>query len=195
MIVIYGASGHGGMILEILESKNQEACFYDDNPIKTEYLQTDVERTLDGKNKFIIGVGDNAIRRQIASKLSNQTFEIAIDKTANISPRASIDEGSVVFKGAIVNHSTSIGKHVIVNTKASVDHDCTVGHYCHIAPGATICGGVNIGEGVLVGAGATILPNISIGDNVIIGAGAVVTKNINKNQEVTGVPARTRGNE
>lgn len=195
MIVIYGASGHGGMILEILESENQEACFYDDNPIKTKYLQTDVERTLVCENKLIIGVGDNAIRKKIANNLSNNSFVIAIDKTAIISSRATIDEGSVVFKGAIINHSTTIGKHVIVNTKASVDHDCTVGDFCHIAPGATICGGVTIGEGVLVGAGATILPNISIGDNVIIGAGAVVTKNIVDNQKVTGVPARIRGNE
>lgn len=195
MIVIYGASGHGGMILEILESKSQEACFYDDNPSKTEYLQTNVERNLADKNNFIIGIGENSIRRKIASDLKNKSFEIAIDNTANISTRAKIDIGSVVFKSAIVNHSTTIGKHVIVNTKATIDHDCSIGDYCHIAPGATICGGVSIGEGVLVGAGATILPNITIGDNAVIGAGAVVTKNINDNQKVTGVPARIiRGN-
>ena len=195
MIVIYGASGHGGMILEILESENREACFYDDNPNKTEYLQTKVERNLADKNKIIIGVGDNTIRKQIANSLSNKSFEIAIDITASISPRAKIAEGCVVFKGAHINHSTTLGKHVIVNTNASIDHDCCIGDFCHIAPGSTICGGVSIGEGVLVGAGVTILPNITIGDGVVIGAGAVVTRNINDNQEVIGVPARIRGNE
>ena len=106
MIVIYGASGHGGMILEILESKNQDACFFDDNPEKVRYLQTNVEKSLDGKGNIIIGVGNNKTRKCIALSLIEKSFEIAIDKSANISTRSQIDIGSVVFKNASINHST-----------------------------------------------------------------------------------------
>lgn len=190
MIAIYGASGHGGMILEILEKENADVIFFDDDISKNSYLDHKVIHELDESFKYVIGIGDNGIRKKVASKNSDLQFTSAISQDAILSKLVDFAEGVVVFPGAVVNHSVFIGAHSIINTKASVDHDCKLGSFVHVAPGATICGGVIIGNGTFVGAGATILPNLEIGDNVVIGAGAVVTNDIASKTKVVGIPAK-----
>lgn len=192
MICIYGASGHGGVISEILFGQGHAVFFYDDDYSKNEYLGINVSHDKEIIKKVVVGIGDNHIRRKIVLSLKNVTYEKAIDSNAMISNNVEIDSGTVIFSGAIINHSTTVGKHSIVNTNSSIDHDCCLGEYVHVAPGASICGGVTIGDCTFVGAGSTILPNIRIGKNVTIGAGAVVIEDIPDNITVIGIPAKIK---
>ena len=190
---LFGASGHGKVIKEIVEANGQKVIsFVDDNPnihelcgVKVLHGQTDL-------SPMIVSIGVNSIRKNIVGKL-NCKFGIAVHPTAVVSPTAKIGEGTVVMPGAIINADAVIGKHCIINTGASVDHECVVGDYCHIAPHATLCGQVHVGEGTLIGVGACVIPCINIGSWCIIGAGAAVTKNIKDNMKEVGVPARPLG--
>ncbi len=191
---VYGASGHGKVILEILESMGYTVNdLYDDDPGKKfllDYKISNDKTILESPDVcWIIGIGDNEIRKKIAGgNLLN--YGNAIDPSAKISKRAQMGTGVVIMPGVTINSSTIIGNHTIINTNASIDHDCTIGNYSHISPSATLCGGVNIGEGTHVGAGAIIIPGITIGKWAKIGAGSVIIKDIPDSATVVGNPGK-----
>ena len=191
---IYGASGHGKVIIEILETLGCVVReLYDDDEAKKDMLGYKVSSNKEILSlpsiDWIIGVGDNAIRRKIAENhLLN--YGLAIHSNANISKRTEIGKGAVIMAGATINSSVIIGDHAIVNTNSSIDHDCTLHDFVHISPNATLCGRVVLGEGAHIGAGATIIPGIKIGKWAKIGAGAVIIKDVPDNALVVGNPGK-----
>jgi sugar O-acyltransferase (sialic acid O-acetyltransferase NeuD family) len=190
---IYGASGHGKVILDILGSQRiQVFGFIDDDPLKLEFSKLPVfrvDQASEKNSRIVMGIGVNQIRKLVVSRI-NYTFLNAIHPSAIVSPNAVIEEGSVVMQLGVIQPGAKIGRHCIINTKASVDHDCLIGDFVHISPGATICGDVEIGDLTWIGAGATVIQGIKIGKNVVVGAGAVVIKDIPDNVTVAGNPAR-----
>jgi sugar O-acyltransferase (sialic acid O-acetyltransferase NeuD family) len=192
-LFIYGASGHGKVILDILRANHLVVRgFIDDDISKKNFAGLHVFRSHQinpESDQIIIGIGNNKTRKYI-SEMHDCKIAVAIHPTAIVSPDTQIDGGTVIMQMAVIQPGTKIGKHCIVNTKASVDHDCHLGDYVHISPGATLCGNVTIGDLTWVGAGATIIQNITIGANVIIGAGAVVLRDVPDNVKVFGNPGR-----
>lgn len=197
-VVIIGAGGHAKVIAEIIKQSNDQLIgFLDDNK------DIQFKEIFDGKmvigttndiaryNEyyFIIGIGNNEIRKKISN--CNLKWYTAIHPKAIIASDVKIDEGTVVMPGVVINPGTTIGKHCIINTSASVDHDNIIDDYVHISPGSHLAGTVHIKEGSWICAGATIINNISIEKNTIIGAGAVVLENINEpNNTYVGTPAK-----
>lgn len=187
---LYGASGHGMVILDILEANGIPVeGFIDDNPALDELLDHPVYHGKNDAEELIISIGSNRVRKMLAEKLPAR-FLTAVHPSAIISPRASIGEGSVVMQGAVVQTCATIGRHCIINTGASVDHECRIADYVHLSPHSTLCGNVSIGEGTWVGAGSTIIQGINVGKWSIIGAGTVVTKDIPDGVLVVGNPGR-----
>jgi sugar O-acyltransferase (sialic acid O-acetyltransferase NeuD family) len=190
-MVLYGASGHGKVIVDILEANGIPIDFVvDDNPNLSELLGYEVHRNLGTYNEAIIAIGSCKIRKRVVSQLTVNRYLTARHPTAIISPHATIAEGSVVMQGAIIQACTNIGKHCIINTGASVDHDCNLADFVHVAPHATVAGDVEIGEGSWIGAGAVVKQGVKIGSWCVIGAGAVVVKDVPDNITVVGVPAK-----
>jgi len=192
-LYLLGASGHAKVILESLEASGKKvAGLFDDNRaikallgLEVIGLVKDAADIADGA--FIISIGNNKIRKRIAENYELQ-YETAVHPNAVLSPSCSIDKGTVVMAGVVVNAGTKIGKHAILNTRSSVDHDCVLGDYVHISPGATLAGNVQVGEGTQVGAGACIIPGITVGKWAIIGAGAVIIRNVPDHAVVVGNP-------
>ena len=190
---LYGASGHGKVIKEILESQGRQVDgFIDDNPEVTELAGLPVQHSMEDVDEVIVSIGVNQTRKKVVEKIHAKIAKPAIHEKAVVSPSAQIGEGTVVMAGAVINADAKIGKHCIINTEASVDHDCVIGDYVHIAPGAHICGGVHIGEGTLVGVGVSVIPCQHIGQWSIIGAGAAVVSDIPDGVVAVGVPAKVR---
>ena len=189
---LYGASGHGKVIKDILEARGIEVEAFVDDDAKIQQLSgKPVLHNSDGLLQMIVSIGINSTRKKIVEKLSCQ-FGVAIHPSAIISPSAIIGEGTVVMPGVIINADVVIGKHCIINTGASIDHECIIGDYCHIAPHVTLCGQVHVGEGTLVGVGVSVIPCVSIGDWCTIGAGAAVVNNIPSYCIAMGVPAKIK---
>lgn len=190
-MIIYGASGHGKVVIDILEAIGKKIDYIvDDNPELNELLGYEVRRDVGEYDEAIVAIGSPQVRKKIVERLKVKSFCTTIHPSAIISPRSKIDEGSVIMQGAIVQSCARIGKHSIINTGASVDHDCNVGDYVHIAPHATLCGAVEVGDGTWIGAGAVVKQCVKIGSNVIVGAGAVVVKDVPDGVTVVGVPAK-----
>lgn len=199
---IYGAGGHGKVVLEAAISNNYFIKgFFDDDTNKWNsnifgYPVFGDISFLDCQNKeeirIIVAIGDNRLRYSKVSEFTQKRlrFQSVIHKQAIISSFSTIGQGSMVIAGAIVNIGTCIGHHVIINTGATVDHDCTISDFVHVAPGVHLGGEVQVGEGTLVGIGSVVKPGVNIGSWSIIGAGAVVTQDIPDRSVAVGVPAR-----
>jgi len=188
---LYGASGHGKVIISIIKSMGLKISKIYDDRAPFELLGHPVEKFDGNQNEnFIISIGNNKIRKKLSNQLIHVNFTKIIHPKTIIDQSVIIDEGSVVMPGAIINVDSKIGKHCIINTSASIDHECIIANFAHISPNATLCGNVSIGEGTQVGAGATIIPNIKIGKWCVIGAGSVVIKDIPDYTIVVGNPAR-----
>ena len=190
-MILYGASGHAKVIVDILEANGQKIDFIvDDNPSLTDLLGYEVRRNTGEYDEAIISIGSCEIRKKVVESLTVGKYATSVHPSAVVSPRATIDEGTVVMQGAILQSCAKIGKHCIVNTGASVDHDCEIADFVHVAPHATVLGGVKIGEGSWIGAGAVVKQYIAIGKNCMIGAGAVVLRDVPDGATVVGVPGK-----
>ena len=198
-VIIIGAGGHAKVIADIIyKSGDNLIGFLDDNLAnkgKEIYLGKKVLGTTKdienyNKNYFIIGIGNNSIRKKINNE-NNLKLYTAIHPSAIIAQDVKIGTGSVIMAGVVINPGTVIGKNCIINTCSSLDHDNLLEDYVHISPGAHLAGTVTIKEGTWICTGAIVKNNITIGKNNIIGAGGVVIKDIiEENGTYIGVPAR-----
>lgn len=193
-ITLYGASGHGKVIIDILNAAGVKIkSVIDDNPKSETILGISVIKTSDfdmgSLGETIISIGNNKVRKKLSKSL-RADFAKAIHPSAVISVNASIGEGTVVMAGVAINPDTTIGKHCIINTNATIEHDALIADFVHICPGVSLAGNVSVGEGTQVGIGATVIQGISIGKWVTIGAGTVILNDIPDYAVVVGNPGK-----
>lgn len=202
-VIIIGASGHAKVIADIiLKSGDKVYGFLDDNIEKGTKIAdiegfevlgkvSDCLKIVEKNNdiQFIIGIGNNDIRKNIAEKY-DLNYYTAIHPTANIAFGVTIKEGTVVMANVCISPSTYIGKHCIINTAAVVEHDNIIREYVHISPNASLAGTVVVGIKTHIGIGAVVKNNTNITSNCIIGAGAVVVKDILESGTYVGVPIK-----
>lgn len=194
-MIIYGASGHAKVIIDIIRSVDKVSIDFvvDDNPEIRKLLNFDVQHRLTDammNHEVVLAIGNNHIRQKLANKLRVKYHSALIHNSAVVSENAEIGNGTVVMPNTVINSSTSIGKHCIINSGAIVEHDNIIEDFVHISPGATVTGNIQIGEGTQIGAGASIIPGIKIGHWATIGAGAVVINNIPDYAVAVGNPAK-----
>ncbi len=203
-IVIFGAGGHGRVVLDIVKQSQQYeiAGFLDSNktlhgkiidglPVLGDIsiLSSLYKESIKGA---IIAIGDNRVRKEFANMVKENAFCLinAIHPNSSIAQNARIGEGVVIAAGSIICTHAQIGNNVIINTGAIIEHECAIGDNVHIAPGVRIAGGTLVGDGTYIGIGSTIVQYLKIGRNSVIGAGAVVTEDIPDNVTVVGIPGK-----
>ena len=192
-MILYGASGHAKVIIDILEAQGIKIDYVvDDNLSISSLLGYEVKRDCGNYDSAIVSIGNGIIRKEIVNRLDVKEWLKAIHPQAIVSSRATIGEGTVIMAGAVINSGAVIGKHCIINTGATVDHDCVIGDYCHIAPGVHVSGSVNIGEGSWIGVGSCVKQCVTIGEWATIGAGSVVVKDIPDGVTAYGCPCRVK---
>lgn len=199
-ILIFGAGGHGKVVLDILLETDVDVIgFLDDDRNKIDFKIRGI-KVLGGfsylENKknigIALGIGDNKIRENIfkAVKKIQLPLASAIHPKTVISKNVQLGQGVVVMAGVVINPGAILGDGVVVNTGATVDHDCYLKKFSQVWPGAHLAGSVRVGEFSYIGTGASIVNNIKIGKNVIIGAGAAVVSDIADDVVAVGVPAK-----
>lgn len=195
-IILIGGSGHAKVIIDCIRAAGGEVFGILDDGIMAGTLILGVPvlgKTADygqyQDHPFIIAIGNNTVRRNIAERL-NVRWATAVHPMALVSDHALIGEGTVVMPRAVINAGAVIGSHCIVNTGAIVEHDNCLGDYVHISPNAALGGTVTVEEGTHIGIGACVRNNIHICGGCTIGAGAAVVKNIVETGIYVGVPAR-----
>jgi sugar O-acyltransferase (sialic acid O-acetyltransferase NeuD family) len=193
-MIIYGASGHGLVIRDILTKAGHSDLKFVDDAEKINWIGGEVIKpqalSLEKNQEAILAVGNNLVRKKLAFS-KDFRYQIGIHPSAILAiPKESIGEGTVIMAGVIINPEVKIGRHVIVNTAASIDHECYIEDFVHISPNATLSGDVRVGEGTHIGAGAVVIQGIRIGKWATIGAGAVVIRDVPNCAVVVGNPAK-----
>jgi sugar O-acyltransferase (sialic acid O-acetyltransferase NeuD family) len=194
---LFGASGHGKVIIDIVRTSvgtEELEVVYDDKPLAPTLMglpvyMADVAVLNSCDSRWLIGVGNNRIRKQIAERIKGK-FITAIHHSAVVSSTSEIGEGTVVMANAVINAEARVGTHCIINSGAVVEHDCCLEDFVHISPNAALAGGVYVGEGTHVGIGASVIQGVRIGKWCAIGAGAVIIKDVPDGATVVGNPGR-----
>jgi len=198
-IVIYGAGGHGKVVLDALEQSDRRvAGFADDDTGRRGkpfcgYPVADLDNAEFGEAvEVVVAIGDGELRAELTGQILASGYRLAtvIHPSATIGRDVEIGSGAMILAQAAVNPGARIGHGVIINTAATVDHDCVVGDFAHLAPGVRMAGNVTVGERALVGVGATIMPGVEIGAGATVGAGSVVVADVAAGVTVAGVPAK-----
>lgn len=197
-LVIIGAGGHGKVIADAaVKNGYVNISFVDDRAVGTcvRYPIVGTVETVshlnDGKTDFVIAIGNNKIRKEIAERYTVNWVSL-VHPSAQIGMDVTIAEGTVVLANAVVNACARIGKHCIINTGAVVEHDDVLEDYVHISPNAALAGSVSVGTLTHIGIGATVNNNLKICQSSVIGAGSVVTRTIEQSGTYFGVPARKK---
>lgn len=183
-LIIVGAGGHGRVVADnALKNGYTDINFVDDhvtgNCMGFPIIGTSAEIEIlnEGKTDFVIGIGNNEIRKMIAERY-DVNWVTLVHPSAQIAVNVSIGKGTVVMAGAIVNACATIGHHCIINTGAVVEHDNVIKDYVHISPGVKLSGTVTVEERSWIGTGTSVINNVTICEDVIVGVGSVVIKDI-----------------
>ena len=200
-ILIYGASGHAKVIIDIVEQAgiHRIVGLVDDTGSVNNLMGYPVTRDISsylnsGVNAGLVAIGDNWQRSRLVAKIlaKNKDFKFvtAMHPSIKTARDVTVGDGTVVMAGCIFNPCTLIGSHCIVNTGSSVDHDCIVNDFASLAPGVTLGGNVVIGDFTAVGLGASVIQKVTIGSNTVAGAGSVIVKNIPSHCVAYGNPCK-----
>ena len=205
-VLIFGASGHGSVILDILEKSAEfRPVGFVDSYIKKGTKKNgyevigsayDLLHIIDAHDIHggIVAVGDNWIRRKLVGRITRLvpdfTFINAIHPTAILGRNTHIGAGTALMAGVIVNSNSNIGEHCILNTRSSLGHDGTMGDFSSLAPGVCCGGNFNLGPGSAVSLGSNIIENIHVGAHSVVGAGSLVLHDIPAGVVAYGSPAR-----
>ena len=110
-VYLFGASGHGKVVKDILNANGVKVeAFVDDNPRVDECSGRKVLHDATGLSPMIVSIGVNKIRKIVVVRLIAKAnaegypleFATAIHPSAIISPSAKIGEGTVVMAGAVI---------------------------------------------------------------------------------------------
>lgn len=199
-LVIIGAGSLGIMTLDAVlcegKYKKSNVFFVDDNQPKNKLVYNipvignmDVIADLDRKKyRFIIAIANNMVRKKIAEKYNDLSYDNVIHPHAIISRYSKIGVGNIILPNVTIDPESIIHNHVIINKNTSIGHNVEMANYTQASPGCQLGGFV--GEGSFLGLGSTLLPNITIGKYTTVGAGSVVVKNLPDNCTAIGTPAK-----
>ncbi|MCB9675617.1 MAG: acetyltransferase [Alphaproteobacteria bacterium] len=197
MRLIYGAGGHGRVLLDALRAQHAEPDgFIDDGKLgqTIDGLPVFPRAILDERADVEVfhGIGYIDVRRRIGLELKARgvVTPTVVHPRAWVSPRATLGPGTVVYAGVVVNTGAVVGEGVILNTGCVVEHDVQIGDWAHVSPNATLGGAARVGASTWIGLGSTVLPLVSVGANSILGGGAVANRDVPDDVVAVGVPAR-----
>lgn len=203
-IVILGAGGQAKVIIDLIEATIGKNCCGDITNVELLDDNIPLGTVISGKRvvgkisdcmdypedrKFVIGIGDNHKRKEIAEKYL-LPYVTLVHPTAVIGKNVSLGKGTVVLANAVIGCESRIGEHCIINTAATIDHECVIQGFAHISPGAHLGGGVEVGEESWIGIGGCVKNNTFIGGKCTIGAGGVVVRDIEYSGTYIGIPAK-----
>lgn len=197
-VIVLGAGGHAKVTISTLKAAGWNVtAAYDDAPsrIGTSVYGVPVVGPIAQAESLVpgtcavIAIGSPQVRRQLAERFGFEWIPV-IHPHAYVDPTVQLEEGALVFAGAVVQPETVLGRHAIVNTSASIDHDGRIGQFVNISPGVHLSGNVTVGAEGMIGIGASVLQGLTIGAGTVVGGGAAVIRDLPERVVAVGCPAR-----
>lgn len=200
-IVLLGGGGHCRSCMDVIEAEQKFSIVgvvqrnSDSNVDVMGYPVLGTDNDLPSilaqcKTAFVtVGqIRSSDVRKRLYDRLRELGAEIPvlISPVARFAPSATVEDGTILMHGSLVNANAYVGVNCIINSQALIEHDAYVSDHCHVSTGARVNGGVHIGEGTFVGSGAVLKEGIHVGRGVVIGAGQVILKDLPDGVVVSG---------
>ena len=137
-LIILGAGGYGQTVADLAQQSGryEEIYFLDDQKQAAEVLGTcdEFQNFINEETEMYPAFGNNAGRINWLDRLQEAGAAIPtlIHRTAYVSPRATIGQGTMVLPGAIVNTDCVVKRGCIINCGAVVDHGCVIEEGVHV---------------------------------------------------------------
>ena len=205
-IVVFGASGHAKVVIDIVERVGAYKVIGLVDSGKPEGLEWFGYRVLGSEASLpelmslygfeagIVAIGDNWTRYLVVNGITKVVTDFrfirAIHPSSLLGRGVRIGSGTVIMAGVTINSDTTIGDFCIVNTAASLDHDNELGNFASVAPGVLTGGNVRVGQFAALSIGASIIHGRTVGPHAVVGAGATVIDDIPGYSVAWGTPAR-----
>ena len=206
-IAIFGASGFSHEVADICIASGYKNIILIDKQaglnINSKFKvlgESYVESLSADGYQFIVGIGDNRIRKNIFYKYGNLPYTNVIHPTASfgVGQREFIEKrvGNIVAAGVRFTNGTKVGNFGIYNLNSTIGHDCVIEDYVNICPGVNISGNITILKESFIGTNACIINGksmtcrITVGEDATVAAGAVVIRDVPNGVTVMGVPAK-----
>jgi sugar O-acyltransferase (sialic acid O-acetyltransferase NeuD family) len=205
-IVLVGSSGHAKVVTDIVEQQGLYRIVGLIDAFRAPGETTLGYPVLGGESDLaalvdehelkgvIVAIGDNSVRAKVTANVAEICPRLplvsAVHPAASIGKGTTIDVGTVVMAGAVINPACRIGRGCIVNTRASLDHDGVMEDFSSLAPGVTTGGNCHIGKHAAVSIGAVLRHGIVIGEHSVVGAGSVVLGAVEAFSVAYGSPAK-----
>ncbi|WP_282042961.1 NeuD/PglB/VioB family sugar acetyltransferase [Winogradskyella flava] len=203
-ILIYGASGHARMIVDIIHRNNSLTIkgFVDSYKSVGEIIDGykvigDLEQLSHFIQKLdiegiVVAIGDNYSRQSAYMKIRERhpdlEFVSIIHPSAILATGASIGEGTVIMANVVINANAKVGKLCILNTSSILGHDSFINDFSSLASSASVAGNVQVGFCSAICLDASVIQNVIIGNNTVIGAKSLVLKSIGDLKKAYGNP-------
>ena len=205
-VIIFGASGHGSVVLDCLEKEGKYNLIGFVDSYKKKGSRINGYEVLGSEfdlpyliNRFnivggIVAIGDNWIRKLIVDRIlkivPNFNFVNTVHPKSILGKDVLLGCGNVFMPGAIVNANCTIHDFCIINTNSSLGHDGLMESYSSLAPSVCCGGNLYLGQFSAVSLGVNIINGIEIGRHSVIGAGSLVVESFGDNIVAYGSPAK-----
>jgi len=205
-IVIVGASGHGGMVLDCIRKEGRFNVLGFVDSFKKKGTEQNGLKVLGSELELpwliwkhdiygaIVAIGNNWTRKEMVNKIGNiaPVLEMVtvIHPDATVGMGVNIGKGSFIAPGAIVNANSLLGDFCILNTNSSLGHDGKMENFSSMASGVCTGGNLLLGQYSAISLGANVIENITVGKHSIVGAGSLVIDDVEGHSVVYGSPAR-----
>ena len=146
-LLIVGAGGFGRVTLEHA-IKDFDCSFVDDgksigeeiNGVKVVGGVSDLPFLFTEYKKLVLSIGNNNVRENIYKQAKDigYSFPCIVDKSAYISPYASVGDGCVILNNVVIQNGSKVGNATILNPGVEVHHDSSVGDFCCIYTNSVI---------------------------------------------------------
>lgn len=198
-LILIGAGGYAKSVIDSIDYFNYELVgFVDEYTKEDSHLGVPVlashidELKNPEKYVYFIAIGNNKNRKRWYDILRKSKLRLinVVDRSAIVSPKATLGTGCFIGKFAVVNSNAVVGDDCIINTRALVEHGCLVSDHVNLSTNTVINGDVQVGVGSFVGSSSVTIGQLRIGEWSTVGAGAVVIKDVDDGVTVAGVPAK-----
>lgn len=183
--------GNGGHAREVMAQMNKRLVrFVDDDFYVEEENVYKLSEFDNNEFEVLVAISDVNVKKNIVSKLPNNTKFFSFIHPTAIVLSSKIGEGSFIGAYSVVTCDITIGSHALLNRSNHIGHDCVIGDFLSMMPGSIISGNCTIGNNFYLGTNASIKEKIKICDDVIVGMGSAVVSDIKESGTYVGVPIR-----
>ena len=115
-LIILGIGSHWKVVVDIAKKNNYHIVKhikYDSN--RENMSLYDLNILKNNKYSYIIGIGNNQLRKNIVESWKYLNYVNIIDPFTSISSNIKIGKGNLICPGAIIQNNSFIGNHNIIN--------------------------------------------------------------------------------